>query len=74
LICFASRRLLPPEAERFTALLQSGQTVVATGVELANPIGKVIEVRRIGSSREQLNQVQAPPGPGGKGRRGPPPV
>ncbi len=68
-------RVPPPEAERFTTLLQSGQTVVATGVELANPIGKVIEGRQIGSSREQLNQVQAPPGPGGKkGLRGPPAV
>ena len=55
--------------------LQPGQTVVAEGVELANPIGKVIEVGQIGSSRDQLNQVQAPPGPGDKkGRRGPPPA
>ena len=63
-------RLPPPEAERLANLLQPGQTVVAEGVELANPIGKVIEVGQIGSSRDQLNQVQAPPGPGGK--KGPP--
>jgi hypothetical protein len=68
-------RLPPPEAERFTALLQAGQTVVAEGVQLANPIGRMLAVRQIGSSRDQLNQVLAPPGPGGKkGRRGPPPV
>ena len=68
-------RLLPPEAERFAALLQPGQNLVAAGTLLANPLGKVIEVRQLGASRDQLNQVQAPPGPGGKkGRRGPPPV
>jgi hypothetical protein len=67
-------RLPPPEAEQFAALLQPGQTLIAEGIELANPIGKVLEVRQIGASRDQLNQVQAPPGPGGKkGRRGPPP-
>ena len=68
-------RLLLPEAERFAALLQPGQNLVAAGTLLANPLGKVIEVRQLGASRDQLNQVQAPPGPGGKkGRRGPPPV
>jgi hypothetical protein len=68
-------RLPPPEAERFATLLQPGQTLIAEGNEPANPIGKVFEVRQIGASRDQLLQVQAPPGPGGKkGRRGPPPV
>jgi hypothetical protein len=70
-------RLPPPEADRFKALLQQGQTVVAEGIELANPVGKVFDVRQIGASRDQLNEVQAPPGPGPggkKGRRGPPPV
>jgi hypothetical protein len=70
-------RLPPPEAERFATLLQPGQTVAAAGTELANPIGKVLEVREIGASRDQLDQVQAPPGPGPggkKGRRGPPPA
>ena len=37
-------RLPPPEAYRFAALLQPGQTVVAEGVGSANAIGKVIEV------------------------------
>jgi hypothetical protein len=70
-------RLPPPEAERFATLLQPGQTVAAAGIELANPIGKVLEVREIGPSRDQLDQVQTPPGPGPggkKGRRGPPPA
>jgi hypothetical protein len=67
-------RLPPPEAERLAALLQSGQTVVVEGTAFVNPLGKVLEVRRLGPSRDQLNQVQGPPGPGGKkGRRGPPP-
>lgn len=70
-------RLPPPEAERFATLLQPGQTVIAEGTELANPIGKVLDVRQLGASRDQMNQVQGPagPGPGGKkGRRGPPPA
>jgi len=70
-------RLSPPEADRLRTLLQPGQTVVVEGIELANPVGKVSDVRQIGTSRDQLNQVQAPPepGPGGKkARRGPPPV
>jgi Histidine kinase-, DNA gyrase B-, and HSP90-like ATPase len=67
-------RLPPPEAERFASILQPGQILIAEGAELASPLGKVLEVRQIGASRDQLNQVQAP-GPGGKkGRRGPPPV
>src|SRR5260370_21410154 len=68
-------RLPPPEAERFSTLLQPGQNLVAEGAVLANSIGKVLEVRQLGASRDQLNQVQAPPGAGGKQRqRGPPPV
>ena len=70
-------RLPPPEAYQFAALLQPGQTVVAEGVGLANAIGKVLEVWQIGASRDQLSQVQVPPGPGPggkKGRRGPPPA
>jgi hypothetical protein len=68
-------RLPPPEADRFAALLQPDRNLVAEGILLANPLGKVLEVRRIGASRDQLNEVQAPPGPGGKkGRRVPPPA
>jgi hypothetical protein len=69
-------RLPPPEAYRLSSLLQPGQTVVAEGVVFSNPIGKVLEIRQLGASREQLSQIQAPgAGKGGKkGRRGPPPV
>ena len=70
-------RLPPPEASRFAALLQPGQTVVAEGVGFANAIGKVLEVWQIGASHAQLSQVKVPPGPGPggkKGRRGPPPA
>jgi hypothetical protein len=70
-------RLPPTEADRFANLLQPGQALVAEGDGFANPIGKVFEVRQIGASRDQLNQVQAPPGPGPggkKGRHGPPPA
>jgi len=73
-------RLPPSEAYRFAALLQPAQTVVVTGTGFANAIGKVLQVWQIGATRDQLSQVQVPPGKGGgggggkKGRRGPPPV
>ncbi|MGA7263878.1 MAG: hypothetical protein WA709_16000 [Stellaceae bacterium] len=46
-----------------------GQTVVAEGVGFANAIGKVLEVWQLGASRDQLSQVQLPPGPGPGGNR-----
>jgi hypothetical protein len=70
-------RLPPPEAYRFAALLQPGQTVFAEGAEFTTPIGKVLEVWRLGTSRDQLSQLQLPAGPSKarkKGRRGPPAV
>ncbi len=69
-------RLPPPDAARLTATLASGQMVVAQGPGIANNLGRMVDVRAIGPSRDQLAQVQAPPprGPGGPdGRRGPPP-
>jgi len=57
-------RLPPPEAYRFANLLLPGQTVVAEGSELATPMGRVMDVRQIGASREQLSLVEGPPGPG----------
>jgi hypothetical protein len=57
-------RLPPPEADRLAALLQPGQTVVAEGVLLSNNLGKVLDARQLGSSREQLSSLPAPPGPG----------
>ncbi len=72
-------RLPPPEAERMQALLQPGQTISARGTSLVTPLGTVVDVSAIGSSAEQLNQLDAPPPPrrgpegGPVGRRGPPP-
>ena len=62
-------RLPPPEAYRFTSLLQPGQTVVAAGKEIVTAIGKVMEAQQIGASRDQLSLVK--PGPG---RRPPAPT
>ena len=65
-------RLPPPEADRFTNLLQPGQVLVAEGDGFASAIGKVLEVRQLGPSRDQLSLVAEPPGPG-RDRRPPPP-
>lgn len=65
----------PPHLSTAMAFsIKPGDSVtVAEGTLLANPLGKVLEVHQIGASRDHLNEVQAPPGPGGKkGRRGPP--
>lgn len=63
-------RLPPPEARRLSALLAPGQTVAAEGPGLSNALGKVIEVRRLGPTPEQLSAVDAPRGPH-KGPKGP---
>jgi hypothetical protein len=65
-------RLPPPEADRFANLLQPGQPLVAEGDGFANAVGKVLEVRQLGPSRDQLSLVAEPPGPG-RDRRPPPP-
>jgi hypothetical protein len=72
-------RLPPDAAVNLTTLLQPGRMVIAQGDELSNPIGKVLEVREIGTSRNQLTPVGTPPppgpgGPGGPLRDGPPPL
>ena len=61
-------RLPPPEVYRFTSLLQPGQTVVVTGEQTVTALGKVIEARQIGASRDQLSAVTRPgqPHPGKK--------
>lgn len=68
-------RMPPPEATRMTAILAPGQTIVAQGPGIANNIGRMVDVRSIGASRDQLTQLQAPPPPppGGPGRRPLPP-
>jgi len=66
-------RLPPPEAYRLAALLQAGRDVVAEGFEFTSPIGKMLDVRELGPSRDQLSVVE--PGKGGKkGHRPPPPA
>ena len=65
-------RLPPPEAERFTNLLQPGQALVAEADGFATALGKVFEVRELGPSRDQLSLVAEPEGPG-RERRPPPP-
>jgi hypothetical protein len=69
-------RLPPPEAYRFAALLQPGQTVVAAGVGFTTAVGKVLEVWQLGASHGQLSQIQVPAGPGKGDKRGrrPPPA
>lgn len=56
---------LPPESlESKVALLEPGRPIVAEGTEVANAIGRVIEVSEIGPSREKLAFLNAPlPGP-----------
>jgi hypothetical protein len=63
-------RLPPPEAYRFTNLLQPGNPLVAEGDELVSPVGKVVEVRQLGPSQTQLSLVAEPRRPG---RGSPPP-
>jgi hypothetical protein len=64
-------RLPPDAAVNLATLLQPGSTVIAQGEEVSNPIGKVLEVREIGTSRNQLSPVAAAPPPGPRGRGGP---
>ena len=56
-------RVPPPDAYRLASLLAPGQTVFAQGAAFASPLGKVMDVERIGSSRDQLDDVTAPPPP-----------
>ena len=71
-------RLPPDVVVNLATLLQPGRIVIAQGDEVSNPIGKVMEVRQIGASRNQLTPVGAapplgPPSRGGSPEDGPPP-
>src|SRR2546426_522634 len=70
-------RLPPPEAERLEGWLRPGQMVSARGDVLDTALGKVIDVRAIGSSPEQMTELAGPRPPrgpkGGPDRLGPPP-
>ena len=59
-------RLPPPEALRFAVMLAPGQSIAARGALRSTPYGKVMEVRAIGASLDQLSEFQGPP-PGKKG-------
>jgi hypothetical protein len=70
-------RLPPPEAERFAASLQAGQTVAVRGEIITTALGRVIDVQAIGNSPEQMTELAGPRPPrgpkGGPDRLGPPP-
>ncbi|MBC9879586.1 hypothetical protein G8O24_19785 [Bradyrhizobium sp. INPA01-394B] len=69
-------RLPPPEAERMQDWLRPGQTVSARGDVLDTALGKVVDIRAIGASPEQMTELRGPRPPGpkdGPDRRGPPP-
>ncbi|MBW7974800.1 hypothetical protein [Bradyrhizobium sp. BR 10289] len=69
-------RLPPPEAERMQDQLQQGHTVSARGDMLDTALGKVVDVRAIGTSQDQMTELRGPRPPGpkdGPDRRGPPP-
>jgi hypothetical protein len=70
-------RLPPPEAERLQEWLRQGQSVSARGDMLDTALGKVVDVRAIGASPEQMTELaggKPPKGPkDGLDRRGPPP-
>ena len=60
-------RLPPPEAERLQDQLRQGQTVSARGDVLDTALGKVIDVRAIGASPEQMTELRGPRPPGPEG-------
>lgn len=69
-------RLPPPEAERMQDQLSQGRNISVRGDVLDTALGKVVEVRAIGTSPEQMTEVRGPRPPGpmdGPDRRGPPP-
>ena len=69
-------RLPPSEAERMQDTLRPGQTISPRGDVLDTALGKVVDVRAIGASPEQMTELRGPRPPGpkdGPDRRGPPP-
>ncbi|MDU6494016.1 hypothetical protein, partial [Bradyrhizobium sp.] len=70
-------RLPPPEAERFGEPLRAGQTISVRGDLLETALGKLVDVRAIGTSPDQLTEIEAPRPPrgpkAGPDRLGPPP-
>src|SRR5438105_4604896 len=70
-------RLPPPEAERLEGWLRSGQMVSVRGDVFDTALGRVIDVRALGTSPEQMTELAGPRPPrgpkGGPDRLGPPP-
>jgi hypothetical protein len=70
-------RLPPPEADRLSDWLHPGQTISVRGDLLDTPLGKLVEVRAIGTSPDRLTEIDGPPPPRGPkrgpDRLGPPP-
>jgi hypothetical protein len=70
-------RLPPPEAERLSDQLRPGQTVSVRGDMLDTALGRVMDVRAIGASADQLTEIDGPRAPrrpkGGPDRVGAPP-
>jgi hypothetical protein len=74
-------RLPPPEADRLDSWLRPGQAISVRGDVLDTALGKVVDVRAIGSSPEQMTELAGPRPPrgpkdgprGGLDRFGPPP-
>jgi hypothetical protein len=70
-------RLPPPEAERFEGWLRPGQMVSVRGDMLDTALGRVIDVRALGSSPDQMTELAGPRPPrgpkGGPDRLVPPP-
>ena len=50
-------RLPPPEAERFGDTLRAGQTISVRGDLLETALGKLVDVRAIGTSPDQLTEI-----------------
>jgi len=53
-------RLPPIEAQQFTDLLQPGRRVFAQGATYVSALGKVMEVQRIGTTRETAVDIGEP--------------
>jgi hypothetical protein len=61
---------LPPlEAARFASLLTPGQTISVEGDVNASVRGRVVDAAALGPAGSSMNQIDAPPRPGGPDAR-----
>lgn len=72
-----SLRLPPPEAERLADTLRPGQTISVRGDLIDTALGKLVDVRAIGTSPDKMTEIEGPRPPrgpkGGPDRLAPPP-